>query len=447
MSFEPAAAANEHWPRTAVAASLLAVGLATAAAWWLAADEPDEPAAAVDAAPPATPFPTSFADVEKPSEPDARAVPVAVGADDEIQLCGGHWVKAAADGKPSDAALAAVVGAAFDEVSETVLAVMAASPSPRVQAAAHYFQAVDVASPSSSARDRSGQAGVHREALARLAQVTDDAQTYAWAYRSCNAGGTGTRGACMQVTAAQWARMDPENAEPWLALAEEARRRKDDAALDDAMFHVAAAERHQPGRGMLAATVAEYAPQDERSLLGTNAAIVHALGIEAADATVAWKETAEYCGAPAIADANRRETCERVATLLSDRSTMVLARAVGIGMGKRLGWDDDRLNALKEQQDAGSMAMRLMDSDAVHADPATCTAMRRNLERLRVMAEFGEIEMLRRDIAASGRSVAELAAGSRRQDEANLRRLAAEQAASSASAAAPAASVATLAQR
>jgi len=453
MQSEPAPSAIEPRSRGRdVAWALIAfVGIAAAIVWLAAADErPADVAGGLDPAEVEIYGPTSFAEVETAPEPVEPAL-ASSGADDEIQLCGGHWVRAGQDGKPADDALQAIVAKSLDDVSGTALGLMAASPSSRVRAAAHYYQAGRIAFAALSLSGARAEGAAHRDALARLAQTTDDAQVYAWAYRACKGAAEGAPGACMQVTAAQWTRIDPDNAEPWLAAAEEARRRKDDAALDDAMFHVAAAERHDSGRAALAATLAEYTPQDERSLIGTSMAIVQAVGIEA-EAASDWQGISEYCSVPATAEANRRETCERVATVLADRSTSVAARNLGSAVGRRLGWSAERLEPLTEQRDAESMATRLRGSDAGHADPLACAAMRATIERVRSRAEFGEVEMLRRDVAATGQPIGRLAADARRRRDRELRPVAAEDGAFAATAAsaAPAASTAsaaTIAQR
>ena len=255
-----------------------------------------------------------------------------------------------------------------------------------------------------------------------------------------------------EVAAAQWTRVDPGTTpRAWLAVAEEARPRKDDAALDDAMFHVAAAERHHPGRAALAATVAEYTPQDERSLIGTSMAIAQAIRIESGTSTD-WQGISEYCSVSATAEANRRETCERVAAVLADRSSSVARRRdVGIAVGWRFGWSAERLEALIGQRDAESMATRLRGSDPGQVVPMACAAMRSSIERVRAHAEFGEIEMLRRDVAATGQSVGTLAAEARRRRERDIRQVPAEEAfaatAASAASGAAAASAALIAQR
>ena len=103
------------------------------------------------------------------------------------------------------------------------------------------------------------------------------------------------------------------------------------------------------------------------------------------------------------------------------------------------------------QRDAESMATRLRGSDPGQLDPMACAAMRSSIERVRAHAEFGEIEMLRRDVAATGQSVGTLAAEARRRRERDIRQVPAEEAfaatAASAASGAAAASAALIAQR
>jgi len=193
------------------------------------------------------------------------------------------------------------------------------------------------------------------------------------------------------------------------------------------------------------AIVADHAPQDERSIIGNEMAVGQAIGIESHLAS--WQSVFDYCGVKATSDSNRRETCERVAALLVERSTTLVARSMGVGIGRRLGWSGERLNALADQRDAESMAERLSAGNPAQDDRMNCSAMRTHIERIRAVAEFGEIETLRRDVEASGQSVAKLAAESRRLHEADVRRIAAEEAASAASAPLPATSATAVAQR
>jgi hypothetical protein len=67
-----------------------------------------------------------------------------------------------------------------------------------------------------------------RRALVRLASTTSDADTYALAMHSCRApAGQSSIDDCALLNNAQWARIEPDNAVPWLYLAADAGRRRD----------------------------------------------------------------------------------------------------------------------------------------------------------------------------------------------------------------------------
>lgn len=334
-----------------------------------------------------------------------------------------------------------------DDAVEAILAALDARSEPRPRAAALYFRAardrVDARpckqhpEACTTADPRQGEDRDSAAALARLAVESADPQVYAWAYRSCAVSTHGLAGSCQLVNALQWARLDPSNAEPWFAVASEARSRRDFAALDDAMFHVSAASVHDSGWGRVAAEMIEAAPRSDRLAIGTALASQDAIRYETLD--LAMPETWRYCDARAVANANRRGTCEKIATMLVERSTTLIGRAVGAQVGKKLDWAPERLLAWELERDA-AYAVELRDASP--PGPAVdCRNARRDLSRLLEIARVGEVEALKRRVAATGEPVSKLAAegreAARLDDEATL----AQAVASSASAAGSAAVV------
>jgi hypothetical protein len=310
-----------------------------------------------------------------------------------------------------------------DDAVQAILAALDAQPEPRPRAAGLYFR---------SARDRSeGRPGdlcreraddcaaieqrqrddrASAEALARLAVESIDAQVYAWAYRSCAAVARDTAGSCQLINALQWARLDPVNAEPWFAVAREARNRRDGAGVDDAMFHVAAASVHDAGWGRLVEEMVKVAPQDDRLLVGAWLAASDALGVETLDLAV--PELVRYCDARALANANRRDTCDRIAAVLVERSTTLIGRSAGVDLARRLDWPAARLAAVGEEDDA---ARAIASRDAqLASEPPRCDRIRGELARLAEIGRRGEVEALRHRIARSGEPVAALAEQGRR---------------------------------
>jgi hypothetical protein len=445
------AGSPRRWIESTLACAAIAGVLLAAiagGAWILyAADrEPTTLVVVPPSAPPAAPTSSP----EPASAPEAAIVATeAPPAADEVQMCGGEWVKVGADGEVDKEAAEAFTKRAVDATRQATLMAMQASVDQRAQAAAHFFQmsvAVNRAGADKLAQGADFtrtffEAGPdsHRDALVRLAEDSTDPQVYAWAYHACHRADPRTLGACQLINAEQWARLDPSNAAPWLILAGEADTRHDASGVDDAMYHVASAERLDSGWGRLTSAVVEHAPSDEEHLVGAIGLAVEAIGIDAAT-SFDYLTGSRYCNAKNEIDANRRETCERVAELFVDRSSTLLEKTIGAGMARRLGWPAERVQAIRKEQAALS-GVSIHDAFQLETSH-DCADLRGLLGRFRDTGTMGEVASLQRAAAASGKSYEQLATDSR--DEANelLKRLQrAQDAASAASAPDGAASV------
>jgi len=333
--------------------------------------------------------------------------------------CGIETAKAGQSATEADA----VVERQREAALQAILPALDARAEPRARAAALYFRATRElfdtpqtdackSSPDSCAQPSPGRSDDREsaEALARLAANSSDPQVYAWAYHSCARVSRQVAGSCQLINALQWARLDPANAAPWLAVAQEAKRRRDAAGLDDAMFHVASAAIHDPGWGRVAAQMIEAVPDAERTSVGTWMAALAATDYETLDLP-RFVEASTYCDGRALASANRRDTCDKIAALLVDRSTTLIGRTVGLGLARKLDWPAARLAGAEQERDA---AYALDQRDAPRpGESITCADVRRDLSRLVEIARVGEIEVLKRRIAASGESIDVLAAESR----------------------------------
>lgn len=389
-----------------------------------------------------------------PMPPASAALPVADAASapvpllvadpsgpEEVQICGGTWLKAAADGRVNAEEAKAYSQRATDAARTQALAAMAASSDERAQAAVHVYQ---------SRLDRfrqlcgsdgkcvpptevpSGPNGPAITALVQLAQSSTDPQVYAWAYRSCNEFGSTVESPCQLVTTEQWARLDPTNATPWLFMAAEAEKRGDLDGLDDAMFHVAHAERQDTGWGALVAQFVEHAPPGDAHLGDALNVALEAIGFEAA-APFPYFTASKYCSAGALADANRRETCEGIATVLMQKSRTLMDYSIGLGMAKRLGWPQEQIKSLGDEQEALYAAVGSATPHVV--DEANCKELRQALDHFRDLGVYGELETARRAVAASGKPMWLLAADSRRARAEEVQKLRREEAAASAASA------------
>lgn len=392
-----------------VSATLVVLALVAGVAWWEAGNGDDSTVVQVPPPPGAsvvaTPIRLTSA-VEPPaSAPEAAAASVA-SAPDEVQICGGSWVRLAANGDPDGDSVAKATGAGVAALEAEVLAAMESSSDERVQAAAHVYQFTGPRFSRIPTSDCKGDAACeseagkqaeeslrHREALAGLARNSTDAQIYAWAYQACGGGPKRTEGQCQLINAPQWSRLDPANAVPWLAVAKEAAH--DRPALDDAMFHVAASERYDSGAGAMTGILLDHMPPGEDNMYGALSVAARAIGFEAAN-EIRNTQALGACRSEDLADANRRGLCDKIAELLVGRSTTLLPVIVGRSMGKRLGWPSDRITTLEMEANAFNAALT---AESVAMQTLSCHGLQAPLDRLRDYASIGEVESLRRRIA------------------------------------------------
>ncbi len=294
----------------------------------------------------------------------------------EIETCGGAWVVLDGNGETDG------VSQRLDELKrrarERTLAALSAAPDELAQAAVLLLGAATTGSQSTGAA-----AAVPEQAdnaLARLAQSSRDPRVYALAFRACGA-------SCPMLSAAQWARLDPGNAVPWLYVAQAALARHDPAAVDEAMYRVSLAQRSETG-AELTARVLEQVPVDDATLPGSAAFLVEVSAAQAA-LTTPVTVAVDYCAAAALLDANHWQVCSHVAEVLATRSARVAERRAGTAIGAALGWPVERLTELHgEQQAALDAAGAALQSGS---DLLGCAGARRRLGWLRAAAANGEV--------------------------------------------------------
>ena len=118
-------------------------------------------------------------------------------------------------------------------------------------------------------------------AAATLAAGAQDPAVYALALSMCGrSAGTDAEGACQQLSLQRWARMDPDNAIPWLLLAAMARASHDSGAEADAFGHAAKAHTVAAYSDSLFAFAEPELPQDVTPLERSYFAI-EVIGVEA----------------------------------------------------------------------------------------------------------------------------------------------------------------------
>lgn len=267
--------------------------------------------------------------------------------------------------------------------------------------------------------------------LARLAVSSTDPKVYALAYKACGGSGNVGHGACQLINAEQWARLDPQNAAPWLFMLWAASERKDRAAQEEALHRIASARRQSLGYFDTAGAVLDATPDDDGAQLAAWLLVGEVIGVEAAVGIPGLTPLRKACMGEALVDANRLQTCSAIAEVLTERSDTSLDRGIGLSIGKNVGWPAERYERLVAESTAYSMAMMSNDSSA---DDFGCAKLRRDMARMRDRAAIGEIASMRKWIARSGKTQEDFVREERVRKE-QMQRAAQTEAASAASAA------------
>jgi hypothetical protein len=346
------------------------------------------------------------------SEPMAPETPSTHG-EDEIELCGGLWVKAKEDGSVDAEDLSRV--AHLPEARARLQRALRNDGSDFAQAAAIWLELAGgeagrlamvnaVAACNGAECESSRQAGLRvaagRDALARLAATTSDPQVYALAMSTCSAAQS-TEGACQMLSPEQWARLDPGNATPWLFILQQAGQRRDVATQNDALYRIAMSRRSEQYSCSLPGLVLDHVPADEASMPVALTLSSEALDVEKAWALPGYTALYDVCRPSALRDANRRQTCAAVAELLVDRADTLLERGIGVGLGRRLGWPDERVDRLQGEVDAYAASLNAF---VPGGQVSNCAEIRRDLAIVQRHVRLGEAGGLREWVARSGRT-------------------------------------------
>lgn len=310
----------------------------------------------------------AFASKPSPADPTPMAQPPREQAE-QVQVCGGDWVVPQGDGSINAAAYQ--LQPHVREARDRVLASLLADPDPYVRGVALWVSTFDPTLVEAAAVDRWRTMA---RTLADDASRSDDPRLYGLAYAAC----TGARndGACAQLRAEQWARLDPDNGFPWLFVASEAGRRHDDAARDEAIYRLSAAARFDSGSFEAPKAIAARATGDDATLVATYILTLQSLAIQPVRP---YAEVVNACRVRMDQDPNRWQTCSAAAALMAERSDSLHDRTVGMRMGRGLEWPLDRLDRL-----GGEAALWVKHQDAllpaVDDRIASCAGMRRWLE-------------------------------------------------------------------
>lgn len=257
-----------------------------------------------------------------------------------------------------------------------------------------------------SERRRDQRAASLVKEIAETAFRLQDPAIYAPALDVCGSLRAAERPAsCAKLSAAGWARLQPENTTPWLHVLEEAQGRKDANGVADALHHLSLAKQSKAQPVWLIGKLFDAADPD--SDIEVTATIVSSVTVLALHGFPPYQTLSKHCAVTALTDANRWQVCDAIAHTLVSQSDTAIGTLIGIGVGKRLGWDVENTTAMTNETRALSMALtNLPDSNGSEATGfMSCAGIRLLDQRLRLGRERGELQAARHLVQASGKTV------------------------------------------
>ena len=238
-----------------------------------------------------------------------------------------------------------------------------------------------------------------RDPLASLAVASGDAAIYAHAARAC-AREPRVGGACALVSTAQWTRIEPDNIEAWLQLADEAQARNDAAAVAEALHRAALAPRHQTHLALrfdaLQATVVA-----DTHLASRRLALSDLIGASLAAGRPGLSTVLAHCHRDRLADANRQQVCHALAEAFVERGATLQELGLGLALAGRLGWPEDRMVTLRTEE----RTMLALGEAALATDqPLGCEVIERLESQLADRSRLGELAAARAQLALADAS-------------------------------------------
>ncbi|MEQ1517522.1 MAG: hypothetical protein ABL931_13650 [Usitatibacteraceae bacterium] len=245
------------------------------------------------------------------------------------------------------------------------------------------------------------------EPLVKLALSSRDPNVTAAAVHACEH----TRSeACGMIKLSDWAETDPENAFVWLRIATAAG--KDDAARNAALRRAAISSMYDPRVPSLAPIFNSELVQAQTALVRSS--IGNAIGSSSSLASMSpiWGLTS-YCLHDKSIDPSRNALCDALTNKLLEKDDSAVGLSMAIHLGKRLGWDEARLEALRDEKATvlGPM-MEGMSDEKIYS----CGWLDKNIQLTREMLSTGERSLARERIAKSGQSFSEVAKKYRERD-------------------------------
>ena len=248
------------------------------------------------------------------------------------------------------------------------------------------------------------------EALAAMAANSRDPNIYAGAFYLCLDHAVP---GCAQISAANWAALDPANAVPWLYVAGAASQGNNLPAREDAMRRAAGAplfeHRVPPLLDLAQTTSFQKAQPATRYFLASGFLTAsYSASVEPLSALGIYEQTKAFCAPLNLQDAARRQTCGQLAEALTQRDGKVQGLATGTEIARHLDWPVMRLKALFLKADATTNAFSQV---GMSKDKGTgsCPLLDRLLSWSGDIGRMGEIGAIQQNLSVAGKTTVESA--------------------------------------
>jgi hypothetical protein len=187
-------------------------------------------------------------------------------------------------------------------------------------------------------------------ALVSEALASPDPRVASLAVQLCASTRFDAAAPCSSISPQRWAAVDPGNLQAWLTLAAHAQDQGDVATVREAMARAAqSGQSWDAGNEMMrlaaSPTLQTLDPIDRSVLVLDMANANTALSLAGSFAM------ARLCPADSMGPL-RLAQCGAIAELLLDRSQTLMEQGIGITIGRRVGWDAERIAALEQEHRA-----------------------------------------------------------------------------------------------
>jgi hypothetical protein len=240
------------------------------------------------------------------------------------------------------------------------------------------------------------------EPLINLATSSNDPSVYAAALYAC----IGAKvGGCENLSYAQWADMEPDNAAAWLSAASEAESRKDPSALAVALQRAVEATRYDFHVPRLAGIVETESAQAQGPLsLSPMYALLFSANAMAG--IPRFTGILKHCSREEVLDGARHTLCDALAEKMSESDETLLNAMMARVIGERVGWSAERLQSLKNEY---TVATGHIFEGMTDKNMLSCEMVKKSNERVRRVLQIGERAAAREAVEKRGKSMAEMA--------------------------------------